>query len=62
MEKEGGIKDYDEAVKTYSALVEHYSLTDPTKTEKYMSEMKKVIQNYYDPSTGQDQKMVEIET
>lgn len=38
-----GIKDYDEAIKSYSSLIEHYSLVDKKTAGRYMEKMKRIL-------------------
>lgn len=42
-----GIQDVDEAIKSYSSLVEHYSLVDKEAAGRYMARMKQLIESKY---------------
>lgn len=35
--EKGGVTNYDEAIKNYSALIEHYSLINAETSNKYMN-------------------------
>ena len=39
--------NYDDALETYTALVDHYSQVDPEKTAKLIQNMKKMIEKQY---------------
>jgi hypothetical protein len=57
-----GVTDYDDAIQSYTALIEHYSLSDKNISDKYMNAMKKLIESRYEKKSNVGAEMVEIQT